>query len=398
MKKEFSLKEKREYIFILSVLVCLFGNDKKVNIDTSDLDFHSIFKKSAESQIANMVSYGLNKAKIELPDDVEKRFVYNRKFMLMKDASQFAAEDKLIKAFEENGIMNLPVKGQFIKNTYSQPDFRTMSDVDIHVRIEDLPRIKELMESMDYTIEIEKDNLIIANQPPFVQVEIHGDNGEFKDTTFGDNLFNIADLIERKNYSYEFSLDNHYIYIVEHYAKHYRDVSGMGVRMICDMYNLNRALKDKLNWSYVNKVLKQSGVYKFHNMLVQKGKKYFENTLNEDDFDIVDIYILSNKIFGTTEISVYNNKKQYKEKYLNGLKKENYILSRFFPPVSRMSEDYPILEKSKLFLPFTWVHRNTKIIFSKDRKKYHNNIKAYKKYNDDKELMYLNEIMKKSGF
>ncbi len=398
MKKEFSLIEKREYIFILEILSCLFGNKNHVDISTDEIDFNHIFEISGKNSIANMVCYGMDKAEIDLPLEIKKRFVYNRKFMLMKDASQFDAQRKLVSAFERNGVDNLPVKGQFIKDTYGQPDFRTMSDMDIHVRVEDFPKIKEILKSMDYTFSVETETLIVANQMPFVQVEIHGDNGEFRDTTFGDNLFSVAKPVDGTEHSYEFSLDDHYIYIIEHYAKHFRDISGMGVRMVCDVYNLNRALKNKIDWEYVDKILKKSGTYKFHKMLISKGEKYFEGVMTEDGFDLVDVFILSNNTFGTHEIKIYTSKKNYIEKYLDNSNKENYLFHRIFPPVMRMEEDYPILKKSKIFLPFTWAHRGIKVLFSKDSKTYRKNIANYRKYNDEREFKYLNEVMKMAGF
>ena len=396
MKKEFSLQEKRDYIFILKALSCLFGN--RSTIETENVDMQNVFKISRDSHIANMVSYGINKAGIKLTGDVASAFEYNRKYMLMKDASQFVAQKKLIDAFESNGIANLPVKGQFIKNTYGQPDFRTMSDMDIHIKISDFNKIQEVLKALDFNVSLVTQNLILASQPPFVNLELHGDNGEFKDTTFGDNLFNVASLIEGKSYSYEFSLENHYIYIIEHYAKHFRDVSGMGVRMVCDVYNLYRTYKDKIDFEYVNDILKKSGTYKFHKMLIEKSKIYFESTLNEDSFDALDIFILSNKIFGTREILIHNSNKKFSDTYLENSQKENYLIHRIFPPRKKMANYYPILNKAKFLLPFTWLHRGAKLMLSKNSKAYRQNIKDYKKYNDKEVYDYLKDIMKQAGF
>ena len=47
MKKEFSLQEKRDYIFILKALSCLFGN--RSTIETENVDMQNVFKISRDS-------------------------------------------------------------------------------------------------------------------------------------------------------------------------------------------------------------------------------------------------------------------------------------------------------------------------------------------------------------
>lgn len=397
MKKEFSPKEKKSYIFLLDLMASLFNPQHKISLPPN-IDFDNLYSISASSHIANMVSYALESQNFPVEKDTMARFVRTRKFFLMKDASQFVASQKLVRKFEEKGIDNLLVKGQYIKEKYPQPDYRTMSDVDIHIKKSDLPKIKDILLDMNYKIVVEGEDCITCRQEPFVLVEIHGDNGEFRNTIFGDNLFNSAKLVDGTSYTYRFDDTFHYIYIVEHFAKHYRDVGGMGIRMVMDMYVLyNNLIKGgKVQISDVDKYFKKSGLTEFHKMLVNKGKKYFETKVT--DFDIVDIFILSNYIFGTKEIKIYNNRRKYIKDYMDNSNKEKYILNRAFPPLKRMKEEYPVLNKNKALLPFVWVHRNVKILTSKDRKKYVENITNYKKYSNKEEIFYLDEIMKQSGF
>lgn len=39
--------------------------------------------------------------------------------------------EKILKAFDENKIKNIPLKGYFMKKEYPRSDFRSVSDVDI---------------------------------------------------------------------------------------------------------------------------------------------------------------------------------------------------------------------------------------------------------------------------
>ncbi|MGN0462717.1 MAG: nucleotidyltransferase family protein [Ruminococcus sp.] len=397
MKQEFTQQEKREYNFILKILSKLFESS---TCDISDLEinYSEIFKITALHGIANMVSYALEYLDLNVPKNDLDIFVKYRKFMLMKDASQFVATQRLIDAFEKQGIDNLLVKGQFIKDAYKQPDFRVMNDVDIHIRKTDIKRIKSLVLSMDYQVLEETDDLLVIVQQPFVQIELHGDNGEFRDTTMGDNLFDVARLKEGKSHTYEFSVNDHFVYIIEHYAKHFRDLGGMGIRMVADVYNLHKHLYNSLDEKYIEEKLKSSGTFKFYKMLLSKCKQYFESGDTDIIFDDVDVFIMSSLLFGREEVLYYNKQLQYQQKYLNNSEKENYIIRRIFPPRKRLIEEYPSLKKTGVILPFIWVHRNIKLLFGKDKKNYKRNLKNYKKYSDNTQLEYLLDVMKKAGF
>ena len=397
MKQEFTQQEKREYNFILKILSKLFESS---TCDISDLEinYSEIFKITALHGIANMVSYALESLDLNVPKNDLDSFVKYRKFMLMKDASQFAATQRLIDAFEKQGIDNLLVKGQFIKDAYKQPDFRVMNDVDIHIRRRDITRIKSLVLSMDYQVIEETEDLLVVVQQPFVQIELHGDNGEFRDTKMGDNLFEVASLKEGKSHTYEFSVNDHFVYIIEHYAKHFRDLGGMGIRMITDVYNLYNHLHNSLDEKYIEEKLKSSGTFKFYKMLLSKCKQYFESDDTDINFDDVDVFIMSSLLFGREEVLYYNKQLDYQRKYLNNSEKENYIIRRIFPPRKRLIEEYPSLKKTGVILPFIWVHRNIKLLFGKDKENYKRNLKNYKKYSDNTQLEYLLDVMKKAGF
>lgn len=397
MKKEFTQQEKREYNFILKILSKLFESST-CDISDFEINYSEIFKITALHGIANMVSYALESLDLNVPKNDLDSFVKYRKFMLMKDASQFAATQRLIDAFEKQGIDNLLVKGQFIKDAYKQPDFRVMNDVDIHIRRRDITRIKNLVLSMDYQVMEETDDLLVVVQQPFVQIELHGDNGEFRDTTMGNNLFDVARLKEGKSHTYEFSVNDHFVYIIEHYAKHFRDLGGMGIRMVADVFNLHKHLYNSLDEKYIEEKLKSSGTFKFYKMLLSKCKQYFESGNTDIIFDDVDVFIMSSLLFGREEVLYYNRQLDYQRKYFNNSDKENYIIRRIFPPRKRLIEECPLLKKTGVILPLVWVHRNIKLLFGKDKKNYKRNLKNYKKYSDKSQLEYLLDVMKKAGF
>ena len=393
MKKVLTEKEKSEYTFIIRLISCLFGNRQNVSVP-DDLDWQSVFACSKKNSISNMISYAAKYLGIPMPADAQRVFSSERKFSLMKDASQFAATQKLLSAFEREGVDNLLVKGQFIKDTYPQPDYRITCDVDIHLRQPDLKKAEEIANSLGFKTIFSSDILAIVRQEPFVEFELHADNGEFADTTFSDDLFLSAKLTGGTAHCYRFPLEQHYIYIAEHYAKHYRDLSGMGLRMVMDMYCLHRFYKDRLDFSYIDKRLKRSGIDRFHRMLIEKGRAYFEGNFS-GEFDSVDIFILSNGIMGNREVYTYNLKRRSDT---NDGEKRTYFFRKVCPKPKLMKHYYPVLNEHPVLLPCMWVYRWGDILFGKSRKTHLENIKYLKQYSSTGEQEYLKNIMIESGF
>lgn len=393
MKKEFSNFEKTQYKFLLNLLSSLICRSE-FNENVVDFDFQQLYNITTKNKVANIVSYAFDICNVSVQKEVKEKFLRCRKFFLMKDASQYSATQKLIDEFESKGIDNLLVKGQFIKDTYPQPDYRVMNDIDIHIKNEDINIARDILVTQGYTIQHFSEDLIVAIQEPFVQFEIHCDNGNFLDTLFTDGLFCVADLVDNKKHTYKLSDEYHYIYIVEHFAKHYRDLGGMGLKMLLDIYFLNKAFQQgNIDRKFIEKKLRENKLSKFHSMLINKSTMYFEKA--EINFDDIDIYILSNMTFGTKENYIYNGRRYYNKKYEN--QSDKYLLSRLFPPYKRMVSEYTGLENKKFLLPFYWLHRCFKIIISKNVKSYTKNISDYKKYNNREDIEYLNNVMKKSG-
>lgn len=58
---------------------------------------------------------------------------------------------KLLQSFNDNDIPVIILKGMVLRSLFPNPDFRTMSDVDILVHEEDLERIKTLLLDLNFS-------------------------------------------------------------------------------------------------------------------------------------------------------------------------------------------------------------------------------------------------------
>ena len=79
--------------------------------------------------------------------------------MLLRSEHQMRAIDHLFEAFEQNGIVYMPLKGCNIKKLYPKPELRSMGDVDILIHPEDHERIHSVMEEQGFQYIREDDHV-----------------------------------------------------------------------------------------------------------------------------------------------------------------------------------------------------------------------------------------------
>lgn len=79
---------------------------------------------------------------------------------------------RIFRAFDENGIDYLPLKGCNMMGLYPKPEMRTMGDADILIRMDQYSRIVPVMESLDFVYRYESDHEL-AWETAGLKVELH---------------------------------------------------------------------------------------------------------------------------------------------------------------------------------------------------------------------------------
>ena len=102
-----------------------------------------------------------------------------------------------------------------------------------------------------------------------------------------------------------------------------------------------------------------------NNTLVEEGTERFRYTLSTEEKRLL-CYYMTSGVYGTTERRVVNNMSQYRKKD-GSISKAAYVLKRLFP--GKEHYDYcPALKKHHWLLPFYWVYRVFRMIFSEERR------------------------------
>ena len=286
--------------------------------------------------IYGLIYFGLRNSGIETPKWLKEKF-YTRASLL---ENLWYKSDEIQKAFRENGINFIPLKGVILKDLYPSPLMRSMSDVDILIREKEYKRkIKPLMLKLGYTEGQESDHELHWEKDGQM-VELHkriipSYNKDFY-KTIGDG--------------WDWIQNNQYAYVFTHFTKHYRD-SGIGISHLVDLEILRGQATDE--------GLKELHLDTFYKNVQRTLDCWFRDKEYDEITERITDTIFKSGEYGTRATS----EKSRNLKKVNGAggsyKKARFkdFILRIFPTYGAMKERNPILKKFPVLLPFLWIVR-----------------------------------------
>lgn len=368
MPQELTREQKLYNIGYLIRLITAAVDETQPPEPTEKVDFKYLYRVCKAHDIANTVYYAIEKLNNKPEENLLKIWRDERNKGVHRNMIQSMEADALKDTFNENEIDFMPVKGFPICELYPKPDYRYMGDLDYLIRFEDLKKAGALIKNLgympDHIGQFHHDEYI---KPPLMVLELHHSmvkaSSQFSDY-YKDFLYKGENV---DAHEYRMSDEDLYIFQIVHLYKHYEE-SGTGIRSFLDMYLANKKMLPNLNHEYIDAELEKLGLTEFCEFVYRISAKWFADG-DVDNFSEEEIYILTSGVYGS-ERHKYQNR-------IKGKKKSKVILERIFPPVSWMKDTYPILKKSMLFLPFTYVHR---MIFKsvRNRKRIKDELQTFK--------------------
>lgn len=294
----------------------------------------------------------------ELPIMQQYRTKY-LKYILINER-QMRAVEALFRAFEENGIDYLPLKGVNMKARFPSPELRTMGDADVLIRNEQYGNIVPILEKQGYRLADEEmqvdtwdsDNLHLEMHHYIVHPKsrysaYYGDGWKF--------------AVKDSGCRYKMSAEDEFIFIFAHFARHYR-IGGIGCRHVLDLFVCNRVFPE-LNQQYIEAELEKLNLLQFYRNMKQVLAVWFEDAEPDAMTDLITDFIFSGGTFGSAK-----NRAYYFE-VMGIIKAQQASNTRMkmmwqtaFPPLSYMRRQYPILWKAPVLLPVLWVLRWLRVL------------------------------------
>ncbi len=287
--------------------------------------------------------------------------------------TQVYAFNEIVSKFEENSVDYLPLKGSRLKNLYPKPEMRSMSDIDILIKLSQYEVISKIMKELGYESVIESDHELIWKRDTIV-VELHkrlipSYNKDYY-SYFGDG-WRLAVKNEEKNGEHYLKKEDELIFLFTHLCKHYRD-SGIGIKHLLDIWTF-RAINKNLDEEYVKTEMVKLKIYEFYHNVLNTLSVWFDGADGNEITEYITEVAFNGGIFNREKAQVLSaTLKGVKEgKSVKQLKKEK-LLTGVFTPYNVMCGFYPFLRKWKILLPFAWVYHLFRRLFTKGKLKKYN--------------------------
>ena len=309
------------------------------NIETvipEGFDWEEFKKLVSRQNIAGLMYFGLYNSGYEIPQWLVTNFQLRMHLL----ENLWYKSNEICEAFEKEGIEYIPLKGIILKDLYSSPHMRQMSDVDILIRERDYrKKIRPLMLSLGYTEGTESDHelhWIKDNQT----IELH----KRIIPSYNKDFYRII------GDGWDWVQNNRYAYIFTHFAKHYRD-RGIGIKHIVDLEILRNQATDK--------GLNELHLTSFYENVQRTLDCWFRDREFDDVTTRITETVFKSGEYGTNETSVKSQSLK-KVNDANGNYRKARIkdfINKLFPSYSVMRRRNPILNKLPILLPFIWIWR-----------------------------------------
>jgi hypothetical protein len=315
--------------------------------------------------ISNHMVYNIMGSLIKLPieEEAKERFRGYLKKSALKTLQQVYAAKEISEAFERAGIRSQVLKGAVMKEIYPRPEMREMGDIDFMVYESSFDKAQEILTEMGFELMRAVKHHFIFRKAPYLVVEIHWslyeqtvDKGQY--LYYKDNF--RSKLKEGCRYTYEFSDEDFYVYMISHMAKHFYE-NGCGIRNLLDVYIYRKNYEQKMDWDYIGLELAKCGLTDFERHMSALAQIWLGGSESTEFYNQLYMYMLDCGIYGKSENGIWG---QLAKQDLHN--SNNGKIGYYFPTYTYMKEYYPWLNDYKLLLPVAWIIRGVKGVSSSE--------------------------------
>lgn len=273
---------------------------------------------------------------------------------LMRMTGQIQAVDRVLGAFEKEGIEYLPLKGCNLYGLYPKPELRIMADADVLIRESQREKIRPVMKALGFQ-EAEESDHELNWKSNALYMELHKrvvpSYDEDYYAYFGDGWERAR---KKAGCRYELRPEDEYIYLFTHFAKHYRD-GGVGVRQALDLWVYRRSTP-QMDTAYIEGELQKLHLDRFHENMVCLLEKWFEDGQGNETSEFLGEFIFKSGVWGDVQSHyLAQEAKVQKQSSSFAAGKLKSILRVIFPSREYAQVTYPILRKWPILLPCVWV-------------------------------------------
>lgn len=275
---------------------------------------------------------------------------------LLVSEGQMREITRIFRAFEEQGIDYLPLKGCNMKTLYPKPELRTMGDADILIRMGQYERIVPVMESLGFVHKYESDHELVWENRG-LNVELH----KYLIPTYNRDLYAYFGdgwqlAVSGGGSRWDMTAEDTFVFLFTHFAKHYRD-GGIGCRHVLDLWVYLRA-NPELNMEHVRSVLDRLSLLAFYENIARLLAVWFEGAEADARTEFLTEFLFASGSFGNMEQRMLvESVRNMRRNGAGAAGKLRYLWRLAFPSLEAMQKRYTVLRKAPWLLPVMWLVR-----------------------------------------
>ncbi len=328
----------------------------------ADFDYARAYDLAEHQQLVPLIYYGALSDPAFFGHPAGERFIGRSCVYIGHSADQMETLERLFAAFEAAGLMYMPLKGTLLKGMYPAPEMRPMGDADILIRMDQYERVSAVMQELGCTFVKESNHEYNWVTETGLVIELHKrlipSNNKDYFAYYGDG-WRLARPQEGYVGRHELSAEDLYIYLLTHYAKHFRD-QGAGMKYILDFYIYRRRYPE-MDMAYIEREMRILHLWEFHENLMHLLAVWFDGEPSDEMADYLTSKVFDDGVFGNFAMGAVSEglrvaqsgKPGKSAKAVRRAQKRKML----FPSYENMCIRFPVLRRWAILLPVLWVVR-----------------------------------------
>lgn len=314
----------------------------------------ALFSLSKRHDLAHIVSSALNKCNLLTDDEAKKKYNQEEILSVYRYVQTEYTYEQIRGIFDKANIPYIPLKGSVIRPYYPKESMRTSCDIDILVKEENLDTAIEALTQNGFKCGERHYHDVSLYSPNQIHLELHfniQENIDTLDTVLKDAWLYAVPVNETL---YRFADEFFLFHIFSHMSYHFLS-GGCGIRSLMDIWIMEH--KMGISYTQAKDLLEKAGIYVFASEISNLVDVCFSDKSKDAFSDILLSYIFDGGVYGSSQNRIAVKKENTKNTF-------KYSMQRLFMSYRDMIIIFPILKKLPFLLPFCWIIRIIKMMFS----------------------------------
>lgn len=287
----------REQKFILNLISFTLNEKNETDFLWSDeyelLDKDEIYRLAVEHLA--LPYFSLLKDERFWPLTKYKEFTTSSNRLLARSIFQEYQWGEIKKAFEENAVSCIPLKGIATRKYYPDIKFRPMQDIEILYHENQNTEMHNALESIGFEFKMRSHDCDHFINGTGVYIKMHREMvpAVSKYAEYYQNIWDKATKADGYEYIYELTPEDMYIFIIINMRLHFICLTPE-IKMVADVYQMKH--KAGMDRKYLDRELDSIGLLKFEQCVSELADKWFADNCCITETDPV--YDLSEFILG----------------------------------------------------------------------------------------------------